>query len=122
MIPSVDTVKMMAANGTWVAAQPNFLYNLEGRYEQTLDGYRLEHNNPVALPLKADVKMVFGSDNLPIGPMVGLYTALTRKGSDGNGPQYSWPVKAEDKNSVEQGGRAAPAFQISVLVKPPPLS
>ncbi|WP_374552399.1 amidohydrolase [Sphingobium yanoikuyae] len=89
MIPSVETMKMMAANGTWAAAQPNFLYNLEGRYEQTLDGYRLEHNNPVALPLKAGVKMVFGSDNLPIGPMVGLYTAITRKGPDGKlfGPE-----------------------------------
>lgn len=83
MIPSVATMKMMATNGTWAAAQPNFLYNLEGRYEQTLDGYRLQHNNPVALPLKYGVKMAFGSDNLPIGPMVGLYTAITRKGADG---------------------------------------
>ncbi|MBT2186804.1 amidohydrolase [Sphingobium nicotianae] len=83
MIPSVETMKMMAANGTWGAAQPNFLYNLEGRYEQTLDGYRLQHNNPVAVPFKYGVKLAFGSDNLPIGPMVGLYAAITRKGPDG---------------------------------------
>ena len=89
MIPSVGTMKMMAANGTWAAAQPNFLYNLEGRYEQTLDGERLQHNNPVAVPLKYGVKMTFGSDNLPIGPMVGLYTAVSRKGPDGKvfGPE-----------------------------------
>lgn len=89
MIPSVETMNMMAANGTWAAAQPNFLYNLEGRYEQTLDGYRLQHNNPVGVPLKHGVNMVFGSDNLPIGPLVGLYVAITRKGPDGKvfGPE-----------------------------------
>ena len=27
--------------------------------------------------------VAFGSDNLPIGPMVGLYTAVTRKGRSG---------------------------------------
>jgi predicted amidohydrolase YtcJ len=27
--------------------------------------------------------MAFGSDNLPIGPMVGLYAAITRKGESG---------------------------------------
>jgi predicted amidohydrolase YtcJ len=27
--------------------------------------------------------MAFGSDNLPIGPMVGLYAAVTRKGESG---------------------------------------
>lgn len=83
MIPSVATMKMMAADGIWAAAQPNFLYNLEGRYEQTLDGYRLQHNNPVAIPLKYGIRMTFGSDNLPIGPLVGIYTAVTRKGPDG---------------------------------------
>ncbi|BAK67784.1 conserved hypothetical protein [Sphingobium sp. SYK-6] len=83
MIPSVETMEMMARNGTWAAAQPNFLYNLQGRYEQTLEGYRLQHNNPVGVPLKHGVKIAFGSDNLPIGPMVGLYVAITRKGADG---------------------------------------
>ncbi len=27
--------------------------------------------------------MAFGSDNLPVGPMVGLYAAVTRKGESG---------------------------------------
>jgi predicted amidohydrolase YtcJ len=27
--------------------------------------------------------MAFGSDNLPIGPMIGLYAAVTRKGESG---------------------------------------
>ena len=83
MLPSIDTMKMMAANGTWAAAQPNFLYNLEGRYEQTLDGYRLQHINPLKQPMNHGVRFAMGSDNLPIGPMVGLYAAVTRRGPDG---------------------------------------
>ncbi len=83
MLPSNETLALMAKNGIYAAAQPNFLYNLEGRYVATLDGARLEHINPVATPLAHHVFIAFGSDNLPIGPMVGLYTAVTRKGASG---------------------------------------
>jgi len=89
MIPSVATMRTLARDHIYAAVQPDFLYTLEGRYEQTLDGYRLEHINPVATPLHYGVKLAFGSDNLPIGPMVGLYAAITRKGRDGRvfGPE-----------------------------------
>ena len=89
MIPSLQTLQTLARDHIYAAAQPNFLYNLEGRYQSTLEGYRLEHINPVATPLHYGVKVVFGSDNLPIGPMVGLYAAVTRRGPDGRvlGPQ-----------------------------------
>lgn len=89
MIPSSATMDMMAKDGVWAAAQPNFLYNLMGRYKSTLDGERLTHINPVASPLKHEVRVAFGSDNLPIGPMVGIYAATTRKGPAGDilGPE-----------------------------------
>ncbi|HWJ34130.1 MAG TPA: amidohydrolase [Steroidobacteraceae bacterium] len=83
MLPSEATMDMLAHDGVWATAQPNFLYNLEGRYEALLDGKRLEHINPVATPLKHGIKLAFSSDNLPIGPMVGLYVAISRSGSDG---------------------------------------
>jgi predicted amidohydrolase YtcJ len=83
MLPSVQTMDTLARDQVYVLAQPNFLYTLEGRYESTLDGYRLQHINPVATPLRHGVRMALGSDNLPIGPMVGLYVAVTRKGADG---------------------------------------
>jgi predicted amidohydrolase YtcJ len=83
MLPAAATMDMMARDGVYAAAQPNFLYNLEGRYEATLEGDRLQHINPVATPLKHKVNVAFGSDNLPIGPMVGLYAAVSRKGPDG---------------------------------------
>ncbi|PZU06129.1 MAG: hydrolase [Sphingomonas sp.] len=89
MQPSDATMDQMVKDGVYAAAQPNFLYNLEGRYEATLDGARLENINPVGVPLRHNVKMAFGSDNLPIGPMVGLYAAISRKGPDGRefGPE-----------------------------------
>jgi predicted amidohydrolase YtcJ len=39
--------------------------------------------------------MAFGSDNLPIGPMVGLYAAVTRKGESGKvyGPGEAVSIK-----------------------------
>jgi predicted amidohydrolase YtcJ len=83
MVPSDATMDMLARDGVYAAAQPNFLYNLEARYESTLDGYRLQHINPVATPLRHGIRLAFSSDNLPIGPMVGLYVAITRKGPDG---------------------------------------
>jgi len=83
MIPSEATMDMLSRDGIYALAQPNFLYSLEDRYESTLDGYRLQHINPVATPLRHGVRMAFGSDNLPIGPMVGLYVAVTRRGADG---------------------------------------
>lgn len=89
MIPSAATMDMMARDKIAAAAQPNFLYNLEGRYEATLEGFRLQHINPVASPLYHGIRMAFGSDNLPIGPLVGLYAAVSRKGPDGKqfGPE-----------------------------------
>jgi predicted amidohydrolase YtcJ len=55
----------------------------QNRYVRTLEGYRLQHVNPVALPAKQGVFIAFGSDNLPIDPRVGLYAAVTRKGMSG---------------------------------------
>jgi hypothetical protein len=79
-----------------LALQPNFTYNLEGRYVETLEGNRLATNNAIATPVgKYGLFMAFGSDNLPIGPMVGLYAAVTRKGESGKvyGPGEAVGIK-----------------------------
>lgn len=84
IMPPDATMAMMARDHIWIAQQPNFLYNLEGRYIATLDDWRLAHNNPVATPAhKFGIFVAFSSDNLPIGPLVGLYAAITRKGPSG---------------------------------------
>jgi len=84
VLPPARTMETMAKDKIHIAQQPNFTYNLEGRYTETLDGNRLATNNAITTPVKKyGLFMAFGSDNLPIGPMVGLYAAMTRKGESG---------------------------------------
>ena len=84
VLPPVRTMQTMAKDKIHIAQQPNFTYNLEGRYTETLEGNRLATNNALTTPVKKyGLFMAFGSDNLPIGPMVGLYAAVTRKGESG---------------------------------------
>ncbi len=83
VMPSAKTMQAMAANNIWVTQQPNFTYTLEGRYVEYLDGERLETNNALRTPMNHGVFMALSSDILPIGPMVGIYAAVTRKGMSG---------------------------------------
>jgi predicted amidohydrolase YtcJ len=84
VLPPARTMQTMARDKIHIAQQPNFTYNLEGRYVETLEGNRLATNNSITTPVKKyGLFMAFGSDNLPIGPMVGLYAAVTRKGESG---------------------------------------
>ena len=87
--PSDETMERMAALGILVIQQPNFTYTLEGRYREYLDGERLERNNPIRSPMDRGVFVALSSDILPIGPLVGLYAATTRKGMSGEvyGPE-----------------------------------
>jgi hypothetical protein len=83
MTPAPETLSLMAKHGVAIAQQPNFTYSLEGRYRTYLPDEALALNNPVATPLAAGVHMAFSSDIIPIGPLVGIYAAVTRKGRSG---------------------------------------
>jgi predicted amidohydrolase YtcJ len=83
VLPPERTMNLMLKDKILIAQQPNFTYNLEGRYAEALTGQRLATNNALATPIKRGIFMAFGSDNLPIGPLVGLYAAVTRKGESG---------------------------------------
>ena len=96
VLPPAHTMELMAKDKIHIAQQPNFTYNLEGRYVETLEGNRLATNNAIVTPVKKyGLFMAFGSDNLPIGPMVGLYAAVTRKGESGKvyGPGEAVSIK-----------------------------
>ena len=89
-------MQVMAKDKILIAQQPNFTYNLEGRYVETLEGKRLATNNALKTPIKHGIFMAFGSDNLPIGPLVGLYAAVTRKGESSGkvfGPEEAVSMK-----------------------------
>ena len=83
MRPPELTMKLMAEHQIHITQQPNFTYTLEGRYVDNLDGWRLQHNNPLRSPMDYGLKVAISSDILPIGPMVGIYAAVTRKGMTG---------------------------------------
>jgi predicted amidohydrolase YtcJ len=83
MRPPQQTMAKMAEQNIHITQQPNFTYTLEGRYAANLDGWRLAHNNPLRSPMDAGITVALSSDILPIGPMVGLYAATTRKGMSG---------------------------------------
>ena len=83
VMPPEETLRTLAANHILVSQQPNFTYTLEGRYAANLDDERLQHNNPLRTVLDHHIFLALSSDILPIGPMVGLYAAVTRKGMSG---------------------------------------
>jgi len=70
---------------TYRPRQPNFTYNLEGatlRDARRQPGSRQQRRPRYAGQENTAFSWRFGSDNLPIGPMVGLYAAVTRKGRE----------------------------------------
>lgn len=81
--PPEATLRKMAVYNILIAQQPNFTYTLEGRYVRNLTEERAAHNNPVRSVTDHGIFMAFSSDILPIGPMVGIYAAVTRKGMSG---------------------------------------
>lgn len=83
VMPSTQTMLAMAENEISITQQPNFIYTLEGRYVEYLDGDRLQHNNPLRTPMDHGIHVAISSDILPIGPMVGIQAAVTRKGMSG---------------------------------------
>lgn len=81
--PSDETMRLMAANQIGITQQPNFTWTLEGRYAAYLGEDELRSNNPLRSPMSHGVFVALSSDILPLGPMVGIRAAVTRKGMSG---------------------------------------
>lgn len=84
VLPPEATLKKLAENEILVASQPNFTYSL-GPYNASpaLSPERLQTNNPQKSLLDHNIRVSYGSDGMPTGPLVGIYAAVTRKGVDG---------------------------------------
>jgi predicted amidohydrolase YtcJ len=100
VMPPAETMATMAEYDIGITQQPNFAYTLEPRYREHLDGERLAYNNPVGTPMRHGIRVALSSDILPIGPMVGLYVAVTRKGASGE------VYGADDRITMEEALRA----------------
>ena len=81
--PPPEVMDLMAEHDILITQQPNFTYTLESRYVENLHEEHAAHNNPLRSPMDHGVFVAISSDILPIGPMVGLYAAVTRKGQSG---------------------------------------
>ena len=83
VMPPRATMEKMATHDILIAQQPEFTYTIEGRYVAYLVGQRLQTNNPLRTPLSHGIFMALGSDIMPIGPLLGIYSAVTRRGMSG---------------------------------------
>jgi predicted amidohydrolase YtcJ len=95
VMPSKATMEKMQRDGIAIAQQPNFTYVLEGLFRTHLWDEALRSNDPVGTPLKMGIQMAFSSDIIPVGPLVGIYGAVTRKGISGEvyGPEEGVDIK-----------------------------
>ena len=94
IMPPEDTLRM-ADLGILVSSQPSVTYDLAPNYEAALHGKRLETNNPQRSLLERGIRMAYGSDHRPYGPIVGIWAAVNRIGRNGKvyGPSEAVSVK-----------------------------
>lgn len=83
VMPPAETMRKMADHNIHIAQQPNFTWNLEGRYSRHLVGERLQTNNPIRTPMDHGIFVALGADIIPTGPLLGVYAAVTRRGMSG---------------------------------------
>jgi predicted amidohydrolase YtcJ len=83
VMPPTATMQTMADHNILIAQQPNFTYTIEGRYVAYLSEARAQTNNPLRTPMSHGIFMALGADIMPTGPILGIYSAVTRKGMSG---------------------------------------
>ncbi|MFO7792400.1 MAG: amidohydrolase [Candidatus Saliniplasma sp.] len=73
-----ENIKRVRELGLMLSIQPNFAYNWSqpgGMNERRLGEERLKKTDPLWNIQRALVKMAFGSDNMPMSPLFGVYCA-----------------------------------------------
>lgn len=83
VMPPPETMKLIERDHILILQQPNFIYNLGPRYEEILQPEQLAHVVAIRTVLQDGIRMAFSSDDMPIGPMIGLYGAVTHRSIDG---------------------------------------
>jgi predicted amidohydrolase YtcJ len=81
--PPEATIDKMVKYGIGVASQPGFLLSLGSYADEALEPEREETQNPAGSLAKRGLRVSFGSDEGPYGPLASIYAAVTRKSWNG---------------------------------------
>jgi hypothetical protein len=81
--PPEETLRKMARLGILAASQPSFTVGLGAYAAEALDDERERTQNPTKSLLDHGIRVSYGSDSAPYGPLITLWTAVTRRGFQG---------------------------------------
>ena len=82
VLPPPATLEKMARLGIGVASQPGFTVALGAYADEALQGAREATQNPTRSLLRHRIRVSYGSDGAPFGPLAGMHAAVTRRGWD----------------------------------------
>ena len=82
-MPKAADIRKMKRYGIGVAQQTNFVFSLEGLYNNYLQDALLGRVVPAQSLLDQGIRFSNSSDIIPTSPMLGIYTSVTRKGRTG---------------------------------------
>ena len=106
-LPDEDVLRRTRAAGIVVCAQPNFVGQWSGPgdvYETRLGRERASRNNPYRRILRARIRLAFGSDGMPYGPLYGIHSAV-------NGFFEDQRISAEDAVRAYTAAGAYASFE-----------
>ena len=81
--PPEETLRKIRDLDIIVSSQPNFTYFNTAFMVAAVSGDRLMTQNPQRSLIDWGIRMSYGSDGLPYGPLLGIWAAVTRRGYDG---------------------------------------
>lgn len=82
--PPEKTIDKMAKYNIGVASQPGFLLSLGSFADEALEPEREATQNPAGSLIKRGIRVSFGSDAGPYGPIAGIFAAVTRTSWNGS--------------------------------------
>jgi predicted amidohydrolase YtcJ len=93
--PPKETLRKMAKNDIIVSSQPAFTVGLGAFAVEALTDAREQTQNPTRSLQDHGIRVSYGSDSAPYGPLLTIWTAVTRKGWQGKvyGPEEAVDVK-----------------------------
>jgi predicted amidohydrolase YtcJ len=96
VLPPAETVAKMARLEVMVASQPGFLLGLGAFADEALEPARESTQQPSRSLIRQGVRVSYGSDAGPYGPLAALYAAVTRRSWNGEVKGKDEAVRIEE--------------------------